>query len=59
MKTVRMLIEVDIDDIVMGESEEEKNWFFGSVLATGDLILHSNEIGDTVGEVRVLEYKEL
>ena len=58
MKTVRMIIEVDYDEQIMyGNDQEAKDWFFNSVLATGDLILHSNEIGDEVGEVRVLECK--
>ena len=60
MKTVRMVIEVDYDEKIMyGNDEEAKDWFFNSVLNNGDMVLHSNEIGDTVGEVRVLECLEL
>lgn len=60
MKTVRMLIEVDYDEGTMyGNDQEAKDWFFNSVLSSGDLVLHSNEIGDTVGSLRVLECSEL
>lgn len=60
MKTVRLVIEVEYDDEIMYDNDEDaKDWFFNSVLNTGDLILHSNEIGDKVGTVRVLECSEL
>lgn len=62
MKTVRMIIEVDFDESMMYGSDDDidaKFWFFHSVLATGDLVLHSNEIGDEIGMVRVIECSEV
>lgn len=56
MKKVKLVIELSYDEIMHGNSPEEISWFFGQVL--GDkvgLMLHSNEIGDTVGTVEVLE----
>lgn len=59
-KTIRMVIEVDYNaDTMYGNDADAKEWFFSSVLTSGDLLLHSNEIGDTIGEVRVLECSEI
>lgn len=54
-----MLIEVECDDILFDPSDKEScDWFAQEVIMNtdpaGQLILHSNEIGDTVGTVRVL-----
>lgn len=50
---IRMLVEVECD---VGQDKDEKRWFMEHVLLdkTG-LLLHSNEIGDTIGTVNVLE----
>ena len=58
--TIRMLIELDYDAEVMHSNDpESKRWFMENVLLakseSGLLILHSNELGDEVGTVRVLE----
>ena len=39
-----------------GDDEEGKAWFFEEILSEekGLLLLHSNEIGATVGKIRVL-----
>lgn len=37
---------------------EAKEWFFNDILQEDLLLLHSNSIGDTVGEVKILEIKE-
>ena len=53
---IRMLVEIDAE---CGESKEERQWFMDSILLNkspdGRLILHSNEIGDFLGEVEVIE----
>ncbi len=52
---IRMMVELDYDD---GErmDNEEKRWFMENVLLDKvGLLLHSNEIGDTVGTLHVLE----
>jgi hypothetical protein len=54
---VKMLltVELDIDD-EMYRHEEEKSWLLDEILTgeKGQLLLHSNEIGDTVGAIKVL-----
>lgn len=56
MKTERLMIELEYDDDMMhGKiSQEALEWFWLEVMG-GDLILHSNEIGDEVGRVKVLK----
>jgi hypothetical protein len=57
MKTIKLEIELTYDDrLTHGRDKESRAWFFQHILkgCEGELILHSNEIGDTIGEVNVL-----
>ncbi len=57
MTKLILLIELNYDAETMhGNDEEAREWFF-SILTNDRLILHSNEIGDEIGEVTVLEVK--
>ena len=59
MKTIRLTIELTYDSGIMhGEDERSKQWFFNEILngENGDLVLHSNEIGDTIGTVKVIQH---
>lgn len=50
---IKLTIEVELEDAFNLADEEEKIWFENEVLTgNGTLILHSNEIGDTVGVVK-------
>jgi hypothetical protein len=54
MKTVKVTLEIEL---VAGyfetHDEDEKLWFENEVMvADGNLVLHSNDIGDTVGVVK-------
>lgn len=54
---VRMLIELDYDaDMMHGDDTRSIAWFRNEIISgeRGQLLLHSNEIGDEVGSVRVL-----
>jgi len=56
MKTLRMTIDLTYDDEIMhsgDEDKEAKDWFF-KMIGNDRLILHSNELGDEVGEVKVI-----
>lgn len=63
MAKLKLLIEVDYDAETMhsgDQCKESKQWFMDNILlGKGEnaepLILHSNEIGDVIGEVKVLE----
>ena len=56
MKKIKMIVELTYDAAIMhGRDKEAKRWFFHDILLRGDLILHSNEIGDEVGIIKVQE----
>lgn len=60
MKRIKLEIELTYDDAIMhcGEDDQEsKEWFFDTILngTKGELILHSNEIGNELGEVSVVK----
>jgi len=59
MKTLKLEIELKYDAKMMhGNDKESIGWFYEDILMSHrkkDLILHSNEIGDEVGEVKVLK----
>jgi hypothetical protein len=53
-----MTIEFEYDVKTMhGYDEHAKDWFFNEILSgvKGELSLHSNDIGDFIGVVKVLE----
>jgi len=54
---VKMVIELEYDEKIMhGTDAEAIEWFYGTVLhdSYARLFLHSHEIGDMIGSVRVL-----
>jgi len=53
---IRLEIELEYDENIMhGDDPQAIEWFFEDILQdqNGELLLHSNEIGDTIGTVRV------
>lgn len=58
MAKIKMLIELDYDENMMHANEPEAvDWFENDILLgdDGELLLHSNGIGDTVGSISVLK----
>lgn len=50
---IKMTIEIELEDTFNFTGDEEKLWFENEVLiGDGTLMLHSNEIGDTIGVVK-------
>jgi hypothetical protein len=58
MKTIKLTIELTYNDKFMhGNDKESIEWFYNDILKSrkkNDLILHSNDIGDEIGTVKVL-----
>ena len=57
MAKILMTVELEYDaDVMHGDDEESIAWFFDEILSEekGLLLLHSNELGDTIGTIRVL-----
>jgi len=54
-KKIKLVIELEYDAHIMhGEDPDGVKWF-DSILYGGGLVLHSNEIGDEIGTVRVIK----
>jgi hypothetical protein len=50
---IKLTIEVELDEGFNVEDEQEKLWIENEILVgDGNLILHSNDIGDTLGIVK-------
>lgn len=64
MKKLRMVVELEYEDEIMYDKDDPAavEWFFSEIIFNdteeGALILHSNEIGDSLGVVRVLQIQE-
>jgi len=44
------------EELMYGVGDEEaRDWFFNDILQGEELLVHSNEIGDTIGTMRVKE----
>lgn len=55
MKTIKMLVELTYDNDVMHEEDADSiAWFKDEVLG-GEVVAWSNEIGDELGFIKVLE----
>lgn len=50
---LKLTIEIELDEEIYGNSEDEKLWMENEILIANEtLLLHSNEIGDTIGEIK-------
>lgn len=57
MAKLKMLVELDYDAKVLhGRGKEEEEWFAENILSDygGELLMHSNVLGCTLGKVKVL-----
>lgn len=63
MNTIRLMIDLEYDDDAMHSAdrdEDSQEWFINDVLYNdGNLLLHSDEIGDYVGKVKVVARTKL
>ncbi len=56
MTKLKLTIELDYDAEIMHQDDPDAiEWFFLDILQEDLLFLHSNEIGDVIGTVKVLE----
>ena len=53
---IKIEAELNFDETIFYNSEEEKNWFYNIILKD-ELILHSNDIGDTIGKIKITNIK--
>lgn len=55
MKKIKLLIELEYDDDVMHGDDPESIEWFNEELGSDHLWLWSNDIGDEIGSIKVLE----
>lgn len=54
---IKMLVELEYDEkSLYGNDKEGVDWFFNDILKDNVLSLHSNELGDSVGEIKILSF---
>jgi hypothetical protein len=54
MKKINFEVTLTYDDKLMhGKDKEAINWFYKDILLKDILILHSNEIGDEIGIIKI------
>jgi len=62
MKTIKIIAELRYDDKIMHDKDKESiDWFYNDILKSkrkNDLVLHSNEIGDEIGTIKIIKLKE-
>lgn len=62
MAKIKIEIELEYDaDLMYGIDKDAKDWFFNHILKgrEGELILHSNDMGDTIGDVCVIKIESI
>lgn len=56
---MRLIIELTVEPCLLecknSTDQSERDWFYDDLLGDPELILHSNLIGDTLGEVKVIK----
>ena len=55
MKTVKMLVELTYDNDMMHEEDADGIAWFNDEVLGGEVVVWSNEIGDELGFIKVLE----
>lgn len=53
-KKLRLVIEIEYDPELMHGNDPGAVEWFRSTMINGDLVLHSNDIGDEIGPLRVI-----
>lgn len=57
MKTIKIEAEFTYDDELFPDTKEEQDWFYNEILLEENLCVHSNEIGDEVGSLKISNLK--
>ena len=56
MKTIKVIAEITYDDSIMcDELDQEQVEWLKNILFGDDNIMHNNEIGDTFGDIKIIE----
>ena len=57
---LKVELEIDLGDNFINENDiEEKEWLFETILIKEELILHSNDIGESIGTITSIKAYEI
>ena len=57
---LKVELEIDLGDNFINENNiEEKLWLFETILTKEELILHSNDIGESIGTITSIKAYEI
>ena len=57
---LKVELEIDLGDNFINENDiEEKVWLFETLLTKEELILHSNDIGESIGTITSIKAYEI
>ena len=57
---LKVELEIDLGDNFINENDiEEKVWLFETILTKEELILHSNNIGESIGTITSIKAYEI
>ena len=62
MTSIKIEVEFEIDDnmwCAYSKDEDETSWFWDELLPSALVILHSNEVGDSISEATKFIVKEI
>lgn len=61
MTSITIEVKFEVDDVWCANSadQEEKDWFWNEVIPSSTIILHNNEVGDTVSQTESFTIKEI
>jgi len=55
MRTIRATVDLQLEDnLIDFDNQEDKEWLL-FILKKTELTLHSQEIGDTIGEIKIID----
>lgn len=59
MKTIRVIADITYDDEIMcDESDPDQLDWLRNLILGDDNLMHNNELGDTFGDIKILEILE-
>ena len=59
LKTIRITADFTYDDNMFDENDPEAKAWFKDILFTDELSLHSDDIGDFIGEIKIIKVENL
>jgi len=60
MEKIKLLVELEYDDVLFHQDEEEKQYFLDEIIFSPNLVLYDfGDIGDAIGDIKVLRIENV